>query len=72
MSPEENMECIVCERPLHSDVFMRIKYEDEWVRLCCPLCSEAFDKRKDFYILRRQALKADEAIRKKQKYEEEL
>ncbi len=69
MSTEENLECIVCERPLRGDVFMRIKIENEFVRLCCPLCFETFDKRRSFYISRRKANESINRLKENQKNE---
>ncbi len=67
MSTEENLECIVCERPLRGDVFMRIKIENEFVRLCCPICSKTFDKSRSFYLSRRKANESIDRLKENQK-----
>lgn len=55
MNSIENNECIVCERPLSDDVFMRIKIEEEYVKVCCPLCAKRFNQHESFYLTKRKA-----------------
>jgi hypothetical protein len=71
MSTEENLECIVCERPLRGDVFMGIKINEEFVRICCPICSETFDKSRSFYISRRIANESLSRLKENQKGRED-
>ncbi len=65
MASEENVDCIVCERPLKGDVYMRLQYEGEWISICCPLCFEKFDNKKKFYISRRRAYESIDALKEK-------
>lgn len=65
MCADGNQKCIVCESPLCDDISMRIKYNGEWVYLCCPSCSEIFNRRKNFYISLLVTLRGIENKRKK-------
>ena len=71
MKTEENIDCIVCERPLESDVYMRIQHDGEWIRLCCPLCFEKFENNKNFYISRRRAYESIDTLKEEQHPTEE-
>ena len=65
MASEENVDCIVCERPLKGDVYMRLQHEGEWISICCPLCFEKFDKNKNFYTSRRRAYESIDTLQER-------
>ena len=53
----ENVQCAVCEKAIRGGQwFSRIKHGEWMVALCCPLCTEVFEKNPQGYIRRIQTL----------------
>lgn len=53
----EYVQCAVCEKAIKGgNWFARIKHGDWMVALCCPLCTEAFEKNPNIYIRRIESL----------------
>ena len=56
LSEEQNFdkECIVCGKGVeHGEGFCRLKVEEYFIALCCPLCMEVYEKDPKRYLARR-------------------
>jgi predicted nucleic acid-binding Zn ribbon protein len=56
MTPEEegfDKVCIVCGKGVeHGEGFCRLKVEEYFIALCCPLCMEVYEKDPQRYLAR--------------------
>ncbi len=53
----EYVQCAVCEKEIRGGKwFARIRHGDWMVALCCPLCTEVFEKSPQAYVRRIQTL----------------
>lgn len=51
------VQCAVCEKTITGGKwYSRIKHSEWMVALCCPLCTEVFQKNPDAYLRRIQTL----------------
>ena len=54
-------QCVVCCKSLgHSEGFSHLNIEGQMITLCCPLCSETFEKDPAKYVRRRAVRKLSE------------
>jgi hypothetical protein len=56
MPPEEqnyDKECLVCGKGVeHGEGFARLKVDDYFIALCCPLCMEIYQKNPQRFLVK--------------------
>jgi len=68
----EDEECIICGKSVaEGRGFAHIKYREEMVPLCCPLCMETFEKNPPVYFRRREMKKMTASLSRNAKRCEE-
>ena len=51
------VQCVVCEKAItHGNWFARIAHGEHTVALCCPLCTETFERQPRAYIRRMETV----------------
>lgn len=57
--------CIVCDKLLsHDEALCHLNIDGAMIAVCCPLCSDAFEKDRSHYLQRRKTQKLIADLRK--------